>query len=91
MSPFEMVVWIVAIMGVTGIMRARYGAYGTKWRMRQRDGWHDEGQADAAEQERLHEEFQALKERVAVLERIVTDKSLGLADEIEKLRDERVS
>jgi len=35
---------------------------------------------DAARQERL-------EARVAVLERIVTDRGLGLADEIERLRD----
>lgn len=32
-----------------------------------------------------------LEERVQVLERIVTDKGLGLAEEIEKLRDQRVN
>jgi len=32
-----------------------------------------------------------LEERVQVLERIVTDKGLGLADEIEKLRDQRAN
>jgi hypothetical protein len=32
-----------------------------------------------------------LEQRVRVLERIVTDKGLDLADEIEKLRDERVN
>ena len=30
-----------------------------------------------------------LEQRVRVLERIVTDKGLGVADEIERLRDER--
>ncbi len=32
-----------------------------------------------------------LEERVRVLERIVTDKGIGLADEIEKLRDQRMN
>ena len=32
-----------------------------------------------------------LEQRVRVLERIVTDKGLGLADEIEKLRDQRAN
>ncbi|MBV9930127.1 MAG: hypothetical protein JO013_04195 [Alphaproteobacteria bacterium] len=32
-----------------------------------------------------------LEQRVRVLERIVTDKGLGVADEIERLRDERVN
>ncbi len=32
-----------------------------------------------------------LEERVQVLERIVTDKGLGLSEEIEKLRDQRAN
>lgn len=32
-----------------------------------------------------------LEQRVRVLERIVTDKGLGLTDEIERLRDDRVN
>jgi hypothetical protein len=32
-----------------------------------------------------------LEERVRVLERIVTDKGLGLSEEIERLRDQRVN
>ena len=36
-------------------------------------------------------QVERLEQRVRVLERIVTDKGLDLADEIEKLRDERVN
>ncbi len=35
------------------------------------------------------EHTELLEERVRVLERIVTDRGIGLADEIEKLRDQR--
>jgi hypothetical protein len=34
---------------------------------------------------------QQLEQRVRVLERIVTDKGIGIADEIERLRDDRVN
>ena len=34
---------------------------------------------------------QLLEDRVRVLERIVTDKGIGLSDEIEKLRDQRAN
>ena len=43
--------------------------------------------AEKAAQYAAHTE--RLEQRVRVLERIVTDKGIGVADEIEKLRDER--
>ncbi len=45
--------------------------------------------AEKAAQYAAHSE--RLEQRVQVLERIVTDKGLGLADEIEKLRDQRAN
>jgi hypothetical protein len=43
--------------------------------------------AEKAAQYAAHTE--RLEQRVRVLERIVTDKGIGVADEIEKLRDDR--
>ncbi len=43
--------------------------------------------ADDAEARRLRDEVRALKERIAVLERIATDHSTSLDREIESLRD----
>ncbi|MBV8687225.1 MAG: hypothetical protein JOZ90_01385 [Alphaproteobacteria bacterium] len=40
--------------------------------------------------ERYAAQTERLEERVRVLERIVTDKGLGVAEEIARLRDERV-
>lgn len=80
MNPFEMVVLIVAITAVASVLRARHGA---------RRGRHGE---DAIirdpDADRLREEIRALKERVAVLERIATDTNRGAAldREIEALR-----
>ncbi|MEQ8411092.1 MAG: hypothetical protein RIC51_12090 [Erythrobacter sp.] len=42
-----------------------------------------------AEDPQARAEIQRLRERIVVLERIVTDRGHALADEIERLRDER--
>lgn len=85
MNPFEMVVMIVAIGAIASIFRAKYGYYG-----RGRRGRHDaEPPADTAETIRLREDVKILKDRVAVLERIATDKSNLLEQEFDRLRDDR--
>ena len=81
-NPFSMVVAIVLITAIAGVLRARYKAqHGI---VEDGDGKHRLiSDPDAA---RLREE---LKVRVAVLERIATDKSNRLESEIEALRDDR--
>jgi uncharacterized protein YlxW (UPF0749 family) len=82
MNQFEMVVLIVAIVMFASVMRARY----TGGRRRGRQG--QEGPAEAvAENSRLREEVQSLRDRLAVLERITIEKESSLEREIEKLRD----
>lgn len=82
-----MVVTIVAIVTVGKIVRARMGirqdARGNDYLP------HDPGAA--AEARRLEQEVRALKDRIAVLERVITDNhaSVSLDREIEKLRDGR--
>jgi hypothetical protein len=71
-----MVVAIVAIATVGQIIRARY-----------KSGNDQPQVANEAETQRMREEVKALKERVAVLERIATDREHALAREIELLRD----
>jgi uncharacterized protein YlxW (UPF0749 family) len=83
MNQFEMVVVIVAIVMFASIMRARYGG---RHRSRRR-GAGDAEVAEAAEAFRLKEEVRTLKERIAVLERIATDRESSLEREIERLRD----
>jgi uncharacterized protein YlxW (UPF0749 family) len=82
MNQFEMVVLIVAIVMFASVMRARY----TGGRRRGRHG-RDEAPAAVAENSRLKEEVQALRDRIAVLERITVEKESSLEREIEKLRD----
>lgn len=73
MGPFEMVVAIVAIVMIASIIKSRVRARA-------------EVPADSRETELLHAEVARLKDRVQVLERLATDKSRRLADEIDELR-----
>ena len=81
MNPFEMVVIIVAIVSIAGILKAKYGV--------RRDRHGNEYHVSDAEAGRLREEVKMLRDRVAVLERIATDKESSLEREIERLRDQR--
>jgi len=78
MNPFEMVVIIVAITAIASIFKARYSTRHSRAEM----------QSDP-EAYRLREEVKMLRDRVAVLERIATDKESSLEREIERLRDHR--
>jgi hypothetical protein len=79
MNQFELVAFIVFVIAVVSIIRGRQPG-----RFRR---WHEDQAVDDAEKQRLREEVQELKERVAVLERIATDSGTSLAHEIEKLRE----
>lgn len=79
-APFLMVVLIVAIVSWSRLQRAKYDTAKAP-------------PADRLEADRLTGEIRALKDRIAVLERIVTDgdhnRGLALEREIEALRDQR--
>jgi hypothetical protein len=77
-----MVVWIVAIVMIAGIFKAKYG-YG---RYRRRDSGIVAPQ-EGAETLRLRDAVKELKERIKVLERITVDKENSLARQIDELRD----
>jgi len=74
MNPFEMVVLIVAIVVIGRVFANRY-----------RNRSPQEDAAAAAENARLRNEVQQLKDRVVTLERIAIDKRSRLADEIDAL------
>jgi uncharacterized protein YlxW (UPF0749 family) len=80
MNQFEMVVLIIAIVMFASVLKARMGG----GRRRHSPG---EIPQTAAENHRLKEEVQALRDRIAVLERITVEKESSLEREIEKLRD----
>ncbi|HEY0414393.1 MAG TPA: hypothetical protein VGD66_14755 [Allosphingosinicella sp.] len=75
MNQFEFVIAIVAVVMIASIFKARYRFQAG--RTPQQDG----------EAERLRDEVKILRDRVAVLERIATDKESTLEREIERLRD----
>ena len=76
----EMVVAIIVIVTIGKVLQARYGQHGGA-------GQHD--RADTAESLQLRQEVHKLRERVQVLERVITDthSSSDLDREIERLRD----
>jgi hypothetical protein len=80
MNPFEMVVAIVAITAIASVVRAKYGV------VRRHKGEDVISRGPDPEAVRLREEVKALKDRVAVLERLATDSSTALEREFEKLK-----
>ena len=90
MTGFQMMmVLIVAIVMLASIIKGRMGI---SHRHRFRHGRHEseslvETGAMQAENGRLREEMARLKDRVAVLERIATDKNHLLEEEFERLRN----
>ncbi|MEG3124656.1 hypothetical protein [Sphingomonas sp. GB1N7] len=89
MNPFEMVVAIVVIVTIGSVLRAKYGVvkdkFGNETSFRQNDD-----AAIEAENRLLRDEVKAMKERLAVLERIATDNNdsgARLDREIDRLRD----
>lgn len=91
MNPFEMVVLIVLITAIASVIRARYGIVRTG---RGKEEMYVGRQENDAEKQMLRGEVRELKDRIAVLERIVTDgdrnRGLALEREIEALRDKEV-
>lgn len=82
MGPFSMVVAIVFILMIGRVLQERYRAIG---RVRDSDG----AGYPSVDVARSQDEVRQLKERVAVLERLITDNH-GRADlerQIEQLRD----
>jgi len=79
MNPFSMTVLIVLIVAIAKVMSRRYQSLGQQ----------QDPTVQSADAIRAQDEIRQLKDRVAVLERVVTDNhgSLGLDREIERLRD----
>lgn len=81
MNPFEMVVAIIAIVGIVQVVKAKMGV------VRRDKGEDFIHRTPDPEAERLRTEVKALKDRVAVLERLATDSSTALEREFDKLRE----
>jgi hypothetical protein len=83
---------LIPILGICcGLVAIIGGVFIKPWfRLRERElEMHGVQTAEKAAQYAAHTE--RLEQRVRVLERIVTDKGIDLADEIERLRDDRVN
>ncbi|MBW4329485.1 hypothetical protein KY084_01150 [Stakelama sp. CBK3Z-3] len=81
MNPFEMVVAIIVIVTIGKIVQAKLQAQASEAPYRA---------ADSEEARQMQAEIRGLRERIAVLERVITDNhsSVSLEREIERLRDE---
>ena len=91
MNPFEMVLGIVLITAIAGVLRAKYGVVRTG--RGKEELYVGRTAVDDVDAERLRGEVRQLKDRIVVLERIVTDgdrnRGMELEREIEALRDNR--
>lgn len=75
MNPFEMVVLIVAIVMIASVIKSRVQARDNALLA-----------PDSPDAEAMRMEIARLKDRVEVLERLATDKTRRLSDEIDSLR-----
>jgi hypothetical protein len=78
MNPFEMVAFIVAAVMIGSVLRARYQS---------KSGIGEASPEERAEVLRLRDDVKFLKQRVQVLEQIVTDRGAETASQIEALRE----
>ena len=80
MNPFEMVVAIVIVVTIGRVLQVRYRHHADAPRA---------NPVEEIENRQLRQDIQALRERVQVLERVITDShsSSDLDREIERLRD----
>ena len=81
--------WIWVLIPITAIVCGIFAGVAKRWiKMKEREmQLSSQMTAEKAAQYASHTE--RLEQRVRVLERIVTDKGIDLADEIERLRDDR--
>ena len=83
---------LIPILGIMcGLVAIVGGVFLKPWlRLRERQ-LEMQGQQTAEKAAQYAAHTERLEQRVRVLERIVTDKGIDLADEIDRLRDDRVN
>lgn len=87
MSPF----WIPILGIMCGMVAIFAGAIFKPWLALQQRKMELEAQMVAEKAAQYAAQTERLEQRVRVLERIITDRGVDLADEIERLRDEPVN
>ncbi|QYE36035.1 MULTISPECIES: hypothetical protein [Sphingosinicellaceae] len=86
MNPFEMVVLIILIVTIGRVASARYGVGRSGRRSRRDRDFVDAPNAVSIEDgTRMKSEIDRLNERIRVLERLATDPSKRLSDQIDAL------
>jgi hypothetical protein len=86
MNPFEFVLAVLILVFAFSIIRHKLGMPGRSARDMRGEPANDQ------ENQRLRGQVQQLQERIRVLERIVTDRGVETASQIEALRDrDRIS
>jgi hypothetical protein len=83
MGVFEMILGIVLITTIGGVLTSRAHLERQRLKARQTSGEAEELKALIGD---MHGEITRLKDRVRVLERLLTDEDRKLANEIERLR-----
>lgn len=89
-----MIIVIVAVMTmgwlVNNWIRAKHGyPLEDEWGGKTERSDTSESKALREENRALHDKLDGMQDRMIVLEKIVTDRGYGVAEEIERLRDER--
>ena len=82
MNPFEFVLSVLFLVFAFSIIRHKLGIPSRSMR-----GMRSEALANDQENERLRAQVQQLQDRIRVLERIVTDRGVETAAQIEALRE----
>jgi cell division protein FtsB len=82
MNPFEFVLAVLILVFAFTIIRHKMGVPARSMREMRGDP-----PVNEAENDRLRQQVQQLQERIKVLERIVTDRGVETAAQIEALRD----
>lgn len=87
MNPFEFVLALIVVLMISRIVMHRMGIQPRSMREMRGDA-----PPNTLENDRLRGQVQQLQERIRVLERIVTDRGVETAAQIEALRDhDRIS
>ena len=81
MNPFEFVLAIIVVTGIFSLIRHRMGIR-SRW-----DGCSADLSEKSEENDRLRQQVTKLTDRIHVLERIVTDRGVETAAQIEALRE----